>query len=154
MTESIGPSYQLVADELRAKISAGDLPVGTSIPSTARLMQEYGVSSTVVRRAVAQLQAQGILVGHSGKAVFVRATPEDVAVAADPAGDVGVQVVKLGDSMRELADRIDALASDRDDLHDMVGRIEAQLIDLYGKLGFDYPRRAASNSEGQRGQLA
>ena len=77
MTGSIGPSYQLVADDLRSKISSGELQVGDLIPSTVKLMEQYGVSSTVVRHAVAQLRTDGILEGHPGKGVYVKALPAD-----------------------------------------------------------------------------
>lgn len=156
MTGKIGPSYQLIADSIRAKISAGELSVGDPIPSTASLMRQYGVSSTVVRRAVAQLQGQGVLVGHSGKAVYVQAAPEDAA-----AGRASID--ELRGTVRELAERVDSMSQDGDDLRDTVGRVEAQLIDLYGKLGYDYPRqpdqaapgkRAAAGAAGRRGRLA
>ncbi len=75
MTESIGrPAYQQVADDLRRRIAEAELPVGSAIPSTTKLAKAYGVSITVVRAAVAQLRADGLVVGQPGKGVFVRAT--------------------------------------------------------------------------------
>ena len=70
-----GPAYRLVADDLRRKIAAGELPLGSAIPSTAQLGELYGVSTTVVRAAVAQLRDEGLVVGHPGKGVFVSSTP-------------------------------------------------------------------------------
>ncbi len=53
MTEPIGmPAYQQVAADLRQLIAAGDLPVGSAIPSTNELTRRYEVSSTVARAAV------------------------------------------------------------------------------------------------------
>jgi DNA-binding GntR family transcriptional regulator len=118
MASRIGPSYQVVADDLKARITANEFPVGSPIPSTAKLMEHYSVSSTVVRHAVVELQAAGIVIGHSGKAVFVQAQPSDVA-----------------DEKETAARAADELAA----LRRTVGRLEAHLIDLYGKTGYEYP---------------
>jgi DNA-binding GntR family transcriptional regulator len=160
MTASIGPSYQLVADDLRSKISSGELQVGDPIPSTVKLMEQYGVSSTVVRHAVAQLRADGVLIGHSGKAVYVNARPEDAAAERLSIEALTELVTGLRDEVRELTQRDEV-----SELRDTLGRLETQLIDLYGKLGYDYPRDAAdaggkrgrrsgSTAAGTRGRLA
>jgi GntR family transcriptional regulator len=159
MTASIGPSYQLVADDLRSKISSGEFQVGDPIPSTVKLMEQYGVSSTVVRHAVAQLRADGVLIGHSGKAVYVNAKPEDAAAERLSIEALTELVTGLRDEVRELAQRDEVSG-----LRDALGRLEAQLIDLYGKLGYDYPRdvadtgsgreRASSAKAGRRGRPA
>lgn len=70
------PMYARVADDLRARIVKGTLPVGAELPSTARLMEEFDVSVTVVRAAVRELRSEGLVLGQPGKAVFVQRTPE------------------------------------------------------------------------------
>jgi GntR family transcriptional regulator len=157
VTESIGPSYQLVADDIRSKISSGQYAVNSPIPSTSQLMKQHRVSSTVVRQAVERLKAEGLLIGHSGKAVFVRARPDDAARQRHDIRAVDEQMTRLRDEVRELAQRVDAL--ERGELRDAVGRVEVNLIDLFGKLGFDYPRdESTGDSEGtaagERGRLA
>jgi DNA-binding transcriptional regulator YhcF (GntR family) len=154
MTGSIGPSYQLIADDIRAKISGGELSVGDPIPSTAALMRQYGVSSTVVRRAVAQLEGQGVLIGHGGKAVYVQATPDDAAVQQSNINELGEKVTQLRGAVRELGERVDSVSHGSDQLRDTVGWVEAQLIDLYGKLGYDYPRQPDESRPGKRARSA
>lgn len=122
MTSGIGPSYQRVADDIKARITADEFPVGSAIPSTAKLMEHYGVSSTVVRHAVAELQAEGVVIGHSGKAVFVQARPNDAAANRATAAQLGEDVSELRRAL---------------------GRLEVNLIDLYGKMGYEYPRDEA-----------
>jgi DNA-binding GntR family transcriptional regulator len=119
VTSRIGPSYQRIADDIKARITAGEFPVGSAIPSTAKLMEHYSVSSTVVRHAVAELQAEGLLIGHSGKAVFVQARPGDAA-----------------------AERVTTaqLSKDVSEMRRTLSRLEVSLIDLYGKTGYEYPR--------------
>lgn len=136
MTSQIGPSYRRVADDLKARITAGEFPVGSPIPSTAKLVEHYGVSSTVARHAVTELQADGIVIGHSGKAVFVQARPSD-------AEEERVTTAQLAEDV----------AGFRQDL----ARFEVYLMDLYGKTGYEYPREEtgeASQDSGQRERLA
>src|SRR5580704_13355159 len=100
--EPVGwPAYQRVAGALRRQIAAGELAVGSAIPSTAQLTALFSVSSTVARAAVAQLRADGLVVGQPGKGVFVRATPGEVA-------DRIVSVEQLGREMALLREQLDA----------------------------------------------
>lgn len=118
----IGPSYQLVADDIRTRIRSGEYEIGQPIPSTAKLMEMHRVSSTVVRHAVEQLRADGVLVGHAGKGVYVQAMPGDAPGQAD--GQAAPEEVAS--------------------LTESVGRVEANLIELYGKLGYDYPHEGTA----------
>ena len=108
----IGPAYRLVADDIRGRIISGEYEVGQPIPSTPRLSEQYGVSKTVIRRAVELLAGDGILIGHAGKAVYVRARPQDDGGGRDDLGELATAVA----------------------------RIEANLIELYGRTGYDYPQ--------------
>lgn len=89
------PAYQRVADDLRQQIAAGDLPVGSAIPSTAKLTKAYQVSYTVIRAAIGELRAAGLVFGQPGKGVFVRATPDEVAERASSIDDLAAQVAEL-----------------------------------------------------------
>lgn len=51
---------------------AGDLEPGTQLPSTARLVEEFGVANTTVQKALAVLKGEGYLTSRQGKGVFVR----------------------------------------------------------------------------------
>jgi DNA-binding transcriptional regulator YhcF (GntR family) len=66
------PAYQHVADDLRQQISDGRLPVGSQLPTVARLMETYGVSNTVIKSALSQLKAENVVIGQQGKGVYVR----------------------------------------------------------------------------------
>lgn len=60
-----------VANALREAILAGVYKPGDKLPSGARLTVDYGVSRTVVREAVASLQADGLVEPRQGSGVFV-----------------------------------------------------------------------------------
>lgn len=89
------PAYQRVADDLRQKIAAGDLPVGSAIPSTAKLTKAYQVSYTVIRAAISELRTAGLVFGQPGKGVFVRATPDEVAERTASIDDLASQIAEL-----------------------------------------------------------
>lgn len=66
------PPYEQMAADLRARIMAGDLESGTQLPSTARLVEEFGVANTTVQKALSVLKGEGYLTSRQGKGVFVR----------------------------------------------------------------------------------
>jgi DNA-binding FadR family transcriptional regulator len=155
MTGKIGPEYQRLIGRIRASITSGEYPLGQAIPSTAALAGITGLSVPVVRRAVGQLEADGILEGHPGKGVFVRAMPEEADSERQDIKTLSKQVSALQEQFRELAERMPAaqdgnlvrIAAGLEDLQETVGRIEVNLIDLYGKMGHDYPQGGAQGTK-------
>ncbi|MGC4856016.1 winged helix-turn-helix domain-containing protein [Micromonospora sp. DT4] len=67
--------YQALADELRTKIETGAWPPGTKLPSRSQLCKEYGVSDTVVGKAMMILRATGLTETLEGVGVFVADKP-------------------------------------------------------------------------------
>lgn len=67
--------YRRIAAELRSDILTGQRAPGTRLPSENDLATHYGSSRTTVRRAVAQLKAEGLVVTGQGRASLVRPTP-------------------------------------------------------------------------------
>ncbi|WP_440903426.1 FadR/GntR family transcriptional regulator [Catenovulum sp. SX2] len=60
-----------LADLLRQQIKEGKYAVGSKLPSSKYIEEQAGVSRSVVREAVAQLKAEGILLSKQGVGVFV-----------------------------------------------------------------------------------
>jgi len=141
VTEPVGlPAYRQIADDLRRKIAEGEIPVGSAIPSTAALTRTYGVSTTVIRAAVAQLRADGLLVGQPGKGVYVRSTPEAAAERAATVDDLSQQVEQLRAELRKAeSSRRDEVAAELVALRESVALIRSRLVDLYAQLGKPYP---------------
>src|SRR5215217_427157 len=76
---------QRVVAGLKDKILAGALPPGHKVPSEAELIEEYGVSRTVVREAVTRLRAEGLLETFQGRGSFVLAVPEPTSFTVESA---------------------------------------------------------------------
>ncbi|WP_218005945.1 GntR family transcriptional regulator [Actinomadura hibisca] len=91
-----------MAADVRARIMAGDLAPGTRLPSTARLVEEFGVSNTTVQKALAELKGEGYLTSRQGKGVFVRERqPFRVPVGTyfDPApGGYSYELLKVAEA--------------------------------------------------------
>lgn len=64
-----------VAARLRSAIADGVLAPGARVPSEAQLSQGYEVSRTVVREAVSQLRAEGLVETFQGRGSFIAAAP-------------------------------------------------------------------------------
>ena len=82
MTAHQHKSQTLVAklrDILREQIIEGTYKVGDRLPSEALLTQEYDVSRTVVREAIAALRADGLVEPRQGSGVYVTEPEQDVA---------------------------------------------------------------------------
>lgn len=64
-----------VREALRGQMAKGAYRSGDRLPSEARLTQEFGVSRTVIREAIAALRADGLVEPRQGAGVFVLAPP-------------------------------------------------------------------------------
>lgn len=65
-------AYLRIAATLRQRIDRGSLAPGAAIPSEAELRREFGVARETVRRALAELERDGLLVALPAKGRFVR----------------------------------------------------------------------------------
>jgi len=63
--------YEQLVSRIRAKIDSNEWHPGARIPSEHELMQRYGVARGTVRRAIASLATDGLLVQRHGKGTFV-----------------------------------------------------------------------------------
>jgi len=68
------PLHAQVADELRGQIVRGELPVGSTLPSEARLCARFDASRGTIRSALATLRHEGLIGGGQGRPPTVRDT--------------------------------------------------------------------------------
>ncbi|MEU8356340.1 GntR family transcriptional regulator [Nonomuraea sp. NPDC048882] len=74
-----GRVYTQVANRLRERIRSGEFAPGQVLPSEAELCREFGVARNTVRRGLAILEEEGLLVTVPSKGRVV-AGQEEVAV--------------------------------------------------------------------------
>jgi GntR family transcriptional regulator len=77
------PVYRQIADLLRAEIGRGDRAPGSQLPSETALIARYGVSRVTVRRALAVLVNDGLVLVAQGRGYFVRTRPRVRRLSAD-----------------------------------------------------------------------
>ena len=70
-SESSSPLYHQLMQRLAEDIERGTYPVGSRIPPEHELESLYQVSRVTVRRALAELTAEGLLERKQGKGTFV-----------------------------------------------------------------------------------
>lgn len=121
------PPYVQIAADLRAKIADGKYAPGDRLPAITELAAEYHSASETIRRALGVLRDEGLVESHSTRGTFVLKAPEPAAPAAS------------AERVAELEQRVEAQAADVDAIRADLGRQEAQILDLYRKLG--EPRR-------------
>ena len=87
--------------ELSRRIHEGELACAAKLPTESQVMEEHGVSRTVVREAISRLQAAGLVETRHGIGTFVRDIPSASGFHIDPAS-----VVTLHDVLAVLELRI------------------------------------------------
>ena len=66
------PAYPRIAEALRAAIATGELPNGSRVPSEPTLAARFSTARNTVRRALAELQREGLIATVPGKGRIVR----------------------------------------------------------------------------------
>jgi GntR family transcriptional regulator len=74
------PKYLWISREIVAMIQGGALLVGGLVPSENELIQRYGVSNTIARKALQEAERGGWVVRVKGKGTFVRQNRVDRSV--------------------------------------------------------------------------
>ncbi|MGW4663148.1 GntR family transcriptional regulator [Streptosporangium sandarakinum] len=69
-------TYMRIADELRARITSGELGEGDKLPSIPDLSRHYKVASNTASAAIRALVNEGLVISRSGSGTYVRARPE------------------------------------------------------------------------------
>lgn len=81
MPPSEGFPYRRILDDLRESILSGRFAPGERMASEYDLAHQYGTSRPTVRRALAVLRAEGLIITEQGRGAFVR-----------PKGRVGITI--------------------------------------------------------------
>lgn len=74
------PLYQDLYQALKERILDGTYSTGSMLPSEAKLKEDYGVSIITIRRAVHELELEGLVERHQGIGTFVKEQASDIAV--------------------------------------------------------------------------
>lgn len=77
------PAAERIAANLRALIMSGEWEPGRQVPTTEKLIEQFGTSNVTVQRALRILKGEELLEGRPGSGVFVRANaPQTITPAS------------------------------------------------------------------------
>ncbi len=84
---------QGVVEQITASIKSGALKPGDKMPTESAIMEQHGVSRTVVREAISHLQAAGLVQTRHGIGTFVLERPRSNGLGIDAESIVTVRDV-------------------------------------------------------------
>ncbi len=135
-----------VADALRRQIHRGDWPVGSQVPPERQLALQHGLARNTLRRALKQLEDEGLLERQVGRGTFVRAfAPPAAARGATAHADLSLRL--KGASPADLMEvrliiepQVAALAASRATAEDMraIERALKQSVSARGLAEFEH----------------
>lgn len=111
LSQTGGPLYQQIVNQIKQKIAVGEWVAGAEIPSIRQLAADLRVSVITVKRAYLEMEHAGLIVTQHGKGSFVAA---DVAAGPEIFEQEMVghleEVARLGTTMgmseREIISRL------------------------------------------------
>ncbi|MBM7083587.1 GntR family transcriptional regulator [Micromonospora sp. MMS20-R2-29] len=69
-------TYEQIADDIAARIAAGEYPPHTALPSVRQLAALYSVSTGTIDKVQIVLRTRGLTYGVPGRGVFVEGPEE------------------------------------------------------------------------------
>jgi DNA-binding GntR family transcriptional regulator len=106
MAAETPPKYRQIADDLRARMEAGEYPPDSRLPSKAELMSRYHVALATVNSAIGELRRLGLAETIQGVGTFARKPPPDESSA---------EYRELVEQIRLLAERMDGMEARLDE---------------------------------------
>jgi DNA-binding GntR family transcriptional regulator len=104
------PRYRQIADDLRARIEAGEFPPGSRLPTKAELMAAYRVALTTVNNAIGVLRDMGLAETHQGRGMYARKPPEPGPSEYDR---MMARLDQVDETVRRLEERLAAVEQER-----------------------------------------
>lgn len=142
-----GNLAEIVAEQLSGRIDSGIYPPGERLPSSAQLCEEFGVSRTVIREALASLKVGGRVNARQGAGVFVsERETRPLSFEIDPVDDVrsAMQILelRLGVELQSVAlaaqRRTPEALADITRAYDNLARLDGSDADAQARADFDF----------------
>jgi GntR family transcriptional regulator len=120
LSQTGGPLYQQIMDQIKQKIAVEEWKAGDEIPSIRQLAVDLRVSVITVKRAYLELEREGLIVTQHGKGSFVATGiavgphlyEQKLSVHLEEAARLGTTI---GMSGRELVSRLRKALDEVDD---------------------------------------
>lgn len=107
------PIYEQIKEQIVLDISRGVLKKDDQLPSLRQLSAQLGININTVKRALSELEAQGVIYSVAGKGIFISGNAESqniyleqslnaVRVALDNAKKMGATEEQVAAIVKEL----------------------------------------------------
>jgi GntR family transcriptional regulator len=99
------PFYHQLKQLIVADITGNGRRPGDRLPGDHALCSTYGVSRTVVRQALSELEVEGIIIRDKGRGTFVAPAPENAGLIASLTGlyeDVAARGLELHSEVKKI----------------------------------------------------
>ena len=123
------PFYHQLKEILRAQVVHGPMGSGDRLESEHALCERHGVSRTVVRQALADLELEGLLVRRKGLGTFVAATRTSQGLVQSLNG-LWEDVHAMGRTLRSEVRRLHVVPADHDVARRLELRPESPVVEL------------------------
>lgn len=133
--DSEGTLADRVTDMLARQIRSGAYPVNARLPTEKIMTEEYGVSRTVVREAIARLKSEGLVETRQGSGTVVLPRgASDAFRLGKPDEDLARGVLRILELRRGIEAEMAALAAERRTVQQMA-LINRALINIDNAVG-------------------
>lgn len=142
------PLYQQIADDLRAKIEAGNVERGSQLPTEQELRDQYRASRNTIRDAIRLLVNVGLVETRPGQGTFV--TPKLNPIISNLT-DIGARGQLGGTSVYQPSDEDESQVEHREPEFDEV-RVEVLVAppEIAANLGLQTGSQVVSRHRGAR----
>jgi GntR family transcriptional repressor for pyruvate dehydrogenase complex len=129
-----GTLTQKLVSSMSEQIRSGAIRAGDKLPTEFEIVREQGVSRTVVREAISQLQAARLVETRHGIGTFVLEPPRETDLRIDPSEIVTVRdvlaMLELRISLETEAAGLAAARRSDEQLKDMLAALDAFRLNL------------------------
>lgn len=121
LSQTGGPLYQQIVDQIKQKIAVGEWVAGEELPSIRQLAGEIRVSVITIKRAYLEMEHAGLIVTQHGKGSFIAAdvVPGPEIFEQEMVGHLE-EAARLGTTMgmseREIVSRLRKALEETDDV--------------------------------------
>ncbi|MCO7563788.1 FCD domain-containing protein [Pseudomonas sp. S 311-6] len=114
-----------VVSAIRAEIDSGRLAAESRLPTEQQLAEQLNVSRSVVREAVAQLKADGVLIARRGLGSYISQTPSGTVFRFPGSQGRKPDLVQMFEMRLWIETQAAAIAARRRDAHDLARMAKA-----------------------------
>ncbi len=106
------PIYEQIKEQIVLDISRGILKKDDQLPSLRQLSAQLGININTVKRALSELEAQGVIYSVAGKGIFISGNAESQNIYLEQSLDAVKTALVTAKQMGASEERITALVKE------------------------------------------